>query len=93
MERKEIEAELNEVERDLADIARRAHIAAVNLNAIAVWRGIWPEGAEYREIADGCFEIEVSAGKLKTTLRQTVEKYSDRKRKPATVAAKEGGAE
>jgi len=35
MERKEIEAELNEVERDLADIARRAHIAASNLRSVA----------------------------------------------------------
>ena len=35
MERQEIEAELNEVERDLADIARRAHIAASNLRSVA----------------------------------------------------------
>ena len=35
MERKEIEAELNDIERDLADIARRAHIAASNLRSVA----------------------------------------------------------
>ena len=35
MERQEIEAELNEVERDLAAIARRAKIAAGNLRSLA----------------------------------------------------------
>ena len=35
MEKHEIEAELNDVERDLADIARRAHIAASNLRSVA----------------------------------------------------------
>ena len=87
MERQEIEAELNEVERDLSDIARRAHIAASNLTTTAVGCGWSDEAKEYREVAARCREIEANADALQMSLRQTRASYRHH-----PDAAGEGGA-
>ncbi len=90
MERQEIEAELNEVERDLADIARRAHIAASNLFATKDEWGQTPEAGEFARIANDCRGIHNEAFALLSRLQTTREAAKERL---ATVAAGEGGAE
>lgn len=86
MERQEIEAELNEVERDLADIARRAHIAASNLRSVA--DAVMCEKRAFalflNKHARSLDGIRANAHETKCALMDT---------KPATVAAGEGGAE
>ena len=94
MERKEIEAELNEVERDLSDIARRAHIAASNLRSVADEYGRCAEAADYRKIAKGLGEIKQFSAVLRRWMQNTRKVFAHRHiEKPASVAAGEGGAE
>ena len=94
MERNEIEAELNEVERDLADIARRAHIAASNLRSVADGCGRVAEAAEYRIIAENIDDIEGRSEVLRRQFQNTRALYAHRLvEKFAAEAAGEGGAE
>ena len=94
MERREIESELNEVERDLEDIARRAYIAASNLRSVAEFEKWMPLPAFARDIE----RIKFNAELTRTALAKTRALY-----KPAPGAAedrregaaqdKEGGVE
>ena len=97
MERQEIEAELNEVERDLADIARRAHIAASNLRSVADELDGQADdpileliAKNSRRFERGCVIIKDSASSLQTALGETM---ATAKALCATVAAMKGGAE
>ena len=91
MERQEIEAELNEVERDLSDIARRAHIAASNLRSVADEYGRCAEAADYRKIAKGLGEIKQFSAVLRRWMQNTRKVFAHRH--TAAEAAGEGGAE
>ena len=91
MERQEIEAELNEVERDLADIARRAHIAASNLRSVADEYGRCAEAADYRKIAKCLGEIKQFSASLRLWMKNTRKVFAHRH--TAAEAAREGGAE
>ena len=90
MERQEIEAELNEVERDFADIARRAHIAASNLFATKDGWGQTPEAGEFDRIAEDCRGIHNEAFSLLSRLQTARDNV---KTHLATGAAGDGGAE
>ena len=84
MVRQEIEAELNEVERDLADIARRAHIAASNLRSVAAFEKWMPLQAYAQDIE----RIKFNAELTRTALAKTRAIYNRH-----AVALMEGGAE
>ena len=84
MERQEIEAELNEVERDLADIARRAHIAASNLRSVA---GAW-KPLPFAAYAQDIDRIKFNAELTRTALAKARAIYNRH-----AVALMEGGAE
>ena len=94
MERQEIEAELNEVERDLSDIARRAHIAASNLRSVADEYGRCAEAADWRKVAEHIDGIKWRSEVLRRQFQDTRVLYAHRLvEKFAAEAAGEGGAE
>lgn len=82
MERQEIESELNEVERDLEDIARRAYIAASNLRSVAEFEKWMPLPAFVRDIE----RIKFNAELTRTALAKTRAIY-----RPAPGAAEDKG--
>lgn len=94
MEKQEIEAKLNDIERDLADIESRAHIAASNLRSVADEYGRRAPAADFRKVAKHADDIEGMAKVMVRYLKSTRALFERRLVEEfAAEATDEGGAE